>query len=293
LIRDLGLPGFDLWVAKRASTGFNSAWFDRLRGITGSKYLTSDSTGAEAWDGNITSVEQSDMSGIKVTKSINYGYVDSASPTYVWWGFKRAPGFFDVVCDMGTGSAHTVSHGLGVTPELIIRKSRSHTENWQVYVSALGATKYLRLADNNGKYTATNRWNDTSPTSSVFTVGTDTSVNGNTYTFVSYLFATRAGISKVGSYTGNGSNQTINCGFSAGARFILIKRTDSTGDWFVWDSVRGIATGNDPHLSLNSTAAEVTTDDSIDPDNSGFIVNQLSATNINVTNGTYIFLAIA
>ena len=94
-------------------------------------------------------------------------------------------------------------------------------------------------------------------------------------------------------YTGNGSTQTIDCGFSTGARFVLIKRTDSIGDWYVWDSARGIAPANDPHLSLNTAAAEVTTDDSIDPASVGFSVNQVAATNINVTGGSYIFLAIA
>ena len=117
--------------------------------------------------------------------------------------------------------------------------------------------------------------------------------NASAATYVAYLFATLAGISKVGSYTGNGSSLTINCGFTTGARFILIKRTDSTGDWYMWDTVRGIIAGNDPHLSLNTTAAEVTSDDSIDPDTSGFIVNQLAATNVNVTSATYIFLAYA
>jgi hypothetical protein len=73
----------------------------------------------------------------------------------------------------------------------------------------------------------------------------------------------------------------------------MIKRTDSTGDWYVWDTARGIVSGNDPHLSLNTTVAEVTTDDTIDPDNSGFIVNQVAATNVNVNAATYIFLAIA
>lgn len=110
---------------------------------------------------------------------------------------------------------------------------------------------------------------------------------------VAYLFASLAGISKVGSYAGNGASQTINCGFATGARFILIKRTDAAGDWYVWDSVRGIVAANDPHLSLNTTAAEVTTDDSVDPDASGFIVNQVAATNINVSGASYIFLAIA
>ena len=101
------------------------------------------------------------------------------------------------------------------------------------------------------------------------------------------------GVSKVGSYTGNGSSQTINCAFTTGARFVLIKRTDSTGGWLVWDSARGIVAGNDPYLALNSTAAQVTSDDSVDTDNTGFVVNQVAASNINVNAATYIFLAIA
>jgi hypothetical protein len=137
-----------------------------------------------------------------------------------------------------------------------------------------------------------NNWAGVYPEATRIAVN-DTDVNTNSNTYVTYLFATKAGISKVGSYTGNGSSQTINCGFSAGARFILIKRTNSTGDWYVWDSARGIVAANDPHLSLNTAAAEVTTDDSVDPASSGFIVNQVAATNINVTSATYIYLAIA
>jgi hypothetical protein len=118
-------------------------------------------------------------------------------------------------------------------------------------------------------------------------------INSNTSTYIAYLFASLDGVSKVGSYTGNGSSQNIACGFSNGARFVMIKRTDSTGDWYIWDTERGIVTGNDPHLSLNSTLAQVTSDDSIDPYSTGFTVNQVSATNINVSSGEYIFLAIA
>jgi hypothetical protein len=73
----------------------------------------------------------------------------------------------------------------------------------------------------------------------------------------------------------------------------MVKCTSATGDWFVWDTARGIVAANDPHLSLNTTAAEVTTDDSVDPYSAGFTVNQVAATNINVTSATYIFLAIA
>jgi 6-phosphogluconolactonase (cycloisomerase 2 family) len=130
-------------------------------------------------------------------------------------------------------------------------------------------------------------------TSTTFTVAGAYNVSGQTY--IAYLFATLASTSSVGSYTGDGtSSQIINCGFSSGSRFIMVKRTDVAGDWFVWDSTRGInASGNSPHLSWNTTAAEVTTDASVAPSNSGFIVKQVSATNINVNGGTYIYIAFA
>jgi hypothetical protein len=136
-------------------------------------------------------------------------------------------------------------------------------------------------------------WNNTDPTSTVFSVGTNSTVNASGGTYVAYLFASCPGVSKVGSYTGNGSSQTINCAFTTGSRFVMIKRTDSTGDWYVWDSARGIVAGNDPYLALNSTAAEVTSNDSVDTDNTGFVVNQVAASNVNVNGATYIFLAIA
>ena len=118
-------------------------------------------------------------------------------------------------------------------------------------------------------------------------------VNSNGKSYINYLFATLDGVSKCGKYIGNGSSQTINCGFSAGAKYVLIKRTDATGDWHVWDSARGIVAGNEPYFRLNIAGGEITNNDSVDPHNSGFIVNQLSATNINVSSGTYIFYAIA
>lgn len=214
------------------------------------------------------------------------------------WAFRRASGFFDVVCYTGTGVARTVNHNLGVAPELMIVKRRSgNTGEWGIYCSLLVSpiNSYLQMNRGISKQTQTNLWSNI--TTSTFGYGSGNPAwgdfNAPDGTYVAYLFATLAGISKVGSYTGNGTSQTIACGFTTGARFIMIKRTDSTGDWYVWDSVRGIVSANDPHLSLNTTVAEVTTDDSVDPDNSGFIVNQVAATNINVTSATYIFLAIA
>jgi hypothetical protein len=210
------------------------------------------------------------------------------------WMFRRAPGFFDVVAYTGTGATPTViSHNLKVVPEMMIIKSRTSNENWMVYHAALGNTSAMVLTTS-AVLTGLSTWNSTTPSATTFTLGggaNNGSQSGQNY--IAYLFASLPGISKVGSYTGNGSNQTINCGFTTGARFILIKRTDSTGDWYVWDTARGIVAGNDPFLELNTTDAEVTSDDSIDPDSSGFIVNQTATTNVNVSSASYIYLAIA
>jgi len=202
-----------------------------------------------------------------------------------------------VVCYTGTGSNRTISHDLSVIPELIIVKQRNAVRDWAVYANN-DNTDYLSFNLNSATIDLNTYWNDTSPTSSVFSVGTNVAVNGSGSTYIAYLFATLAGVSKVGSYTGNGTNQTITCGFTGGARFVMIKRISATGDWYIWDTARGIISGNDPHLSANMNAsfqndAEVTSDDSVDPDSSGFIVNQLSATNVNVSSASYIFLAIA
>jgi len=221
---------------------------------------------------------------------------NTSGQTYIADGFSRAPGFFDVVCYTGTGSATTQAHNLSVVPELMIVKARGpsgSSTQWRVYSSATGATQSARLNQTDAFGTNTAAWNSTAPTSSVFTVGTDTSTNEPAFTFVAYLFATCAGVSKVGSYTGNGTTQTINCGFTGGARFVLIKRTDSTGDWYVYDTARGMTTLTDPYLLLNSSAAESATLGSVTTVSTGFALNSTILAAINVSGGTYIFLAIA
>jgi hypothetical protein len=136
-------------------------------------------------------------------------------------------------------------------------------------------------------------WNNTTPTATQFTVGNDSSVNASGQTYVNYLFASCPGVSRVGSYTGTGTTQVINCGFTAGSRFVMIKRTDSTGDWYVWDSARGIVAGNDPYLLLNSTAAEVTNTDFVDTAATGFEISSTAPAAINASGGSFIFLAIS
>ena len=285
---DLAGKGGMVWIKCRtadATYGLHRL-FDTARGVT--KYLNSALTNAEATD--TKSVTSFSSTGFSLGFD---AYVNKSGNSFTSWTFRRAPGFFDVVCDIGTGAAHTVSHGLRAVPEILIRKGRSVGTQWEVYSAALANTEKLVLNSTAAKATDATAWNSTTPTASVFTVGTGANVNTSAAMYVTYLFASLPGISKVGTYTGNGTSQTINCGFTTGARFILIKRTDSTGDWYVWDTARGIVSANDPHLSLNTTALEVTTDDSIDPNSSGFIVNQVSATNINVSGATYLYLAIA
>ena len=265
--------------------------FDRLRGVT--KSLSTAQTQVEETNSGITDFSKQDgyVAGYGSWSAMNW----TNGSTEVYWNWKRAPSFFDVVAYTGIGGAgqDNVFHNLGVAPELVIIKSRSQSGQWDTL--SVHVNNWL----DNGRLNASSDFGANGGSGYLRTAPTDTkldigsSINDSGQTYIAYLFATLAGVSKVGSYTGNGSSQTINAGFTAGARFILIKRTDSTGDWYVWDTARGIVAGNDPHLSLNTTAAEVTTNDSIDPDSSGFIVNQIAATNINVSSAAYIYYAIA
>lgn len=216
----------------------------------------------------------------------------TASNSVVDYTFRRAPGFLDCVAFEGTGSARTIAHNLAAVPKMIIVKKRDSGESWSVYTEAYGNNKTLWLNDNSGGVTSTQRWNSTTPTDSVFSVGTDTGTNGSGGDYIAYLFGDVSGVSKVGSYTGTGSTINVDCGFTAGARFVLIKRYGGDGEWYVWDSARGINAGNDPYLELNTQAAEVTNTDYIDPLNAGFTVSTTNG-DLNASGGTYIFLAIA
>ena len=294
----IGFPPDLVFNRGRTSASDSTTVVDRLRGggstVGVTPVLRTALTNAEGTIGGLDF--SNNMDGFLLFDDGQANWSNSAY-TYINWNFRRAPGFFDVVCYTGNGaSGRTIAHNLGVAPEMMILKSRSDSGTnyqWFVYHKDIPPTPYATNLVLNGT-AAAYAWSEIIKTPTTTTFGINDSFgNTSAATYVAYLFATCAGVSKVGSYTGNGSSQTIACGFTAGSRFVMIKRTDSTGDWYVWDSARGIIAGNDPHLSLNTTVAEVTTDDSVDTDNSGFIVNQVAATNVNVTSATYIFLAIA
>lgn len=276
------------WLSFRAGLTGNAYVSDRLRAnstttTSSGLVLNTSSTGAE---NSVDSTQGWDNTGFQIASYWS-------SYDVVYWNFSRRPGFFDEVCYTGTGSARTVAHNLGVVPEMMIVKNRGTVVAWKVYDSTGGNTKFMELNDTAGYTTSSTIWNNTTPTSSVFTVGTGASVNQSGTGIVAYLFATCPGVSKVGSYTGNGTTQAIACGFTGGARFVMIKRTDSTGNWYVYDTARGMTTLTDPYLLLNSTAAEAATLGSVTTTTGGFTVNATILAAINTNAASYIFLAIA
>ena len=261
---------------------------DRLRGNLARILTTTTAAETTSFSDVVTGFG---MDGISVGADASISAVNGNTLTYINWFFKRAPGVFDVVCWTGDNTTNrSIPHQLSASPELVIWKNRTSTLNWAAYSSSLLTTDrlYLNLAD---AVLSTSALLTSVSSSDIVAASASGYVNASGSTYVAYLFATKAGISKCGSYTGNGSSLTLNMGFTTGARFFMVKRTDSTGDWYVWDTTRGIIAGNDGHLSLNTTAAEVTTNDSVDPDVTGLIVNQVAATNINVTSATYIYLS--
>ena len=273
----------DMLLGKSRTLGDSGVVTDRLRG-----FLSSNSNSSPSFFPALTNAETNqypDEYNVNNNSFTDGGYYNNYS--LVKYAWKRAPNYMDVVAYTGNSTAgRTVSHNLGVAPEMMWVKRRNSSALWAVYHKDLGNTKYIILQSTAAAGTLSTFWNDTSPTSTDFTVGTYTAVNGNADTFIAYLFATLAGISKVGSVTHSGTTN-VDCGFTSGARFVLLKRTDATGDWYVWDSERGIVSGNDPYLLLNTTGAEVTNTDYIDPLSSGFTITS------SFTAGDYIFYAVS
>jgi hypothetical protein len=294
-----------IWRARTGGTNnFNQGWWtvDRLRGM-----VSTPSTAGVNSRGLLTAFTDAESAGAPYSVINNTADLTSGTSLnvntapFLTYSFRRAPSVFDVVCYTGTGGVNRqVTHNLGVQPELYIVKRRNGAKGWFVGSTLLSGPSYymyldLNVAQSNGAG-ASDVWGTSFPTSSYFLVS-DTNAYNNTNTsgdtYVAYLFASCPGVSKVGSYTGTGTTQAINCGFTAGARFVLIKSTSTTGNWLVWDSARGIVAGNDPYLTLNTTAAEVTNTDWVDTAATGFELSNAGSNLANSNGATYIFLAIA
>jgi hypothetical protein len=271
----------DLFISaiRSSANGYTPAgfsWGDRVRGYGSSstKTINSSSTASEVED---------TMFPFGVS-----GYVWNAGGGFprITYRIKRAVGFFDIVGYKGTGAAQDVKHNLSVLPELILLKNR--TTNGMSWKFRYSAGEGNLTSDVAGGIFAL-----PSVSATTFSIGqfAGSDLNASGGDFVAYLFSTVLGISKIGTYLGNSSNRTIDCGFSAGARFVMIKRTDAAGDWYVFDTVRGITAseGTTPYILLNSAAAE--SYGGITSAAAGFALS--NTTSLNVNGATYIFLAIA
>lgn len=193
-----------------------------------------------------------------------------------------------------TGANGTLAHGLAQAPELVIAHARTTSQNWAVWHSLFISTEYAFLNSTAGKTTAGGAalWNSAVPTSTVVSVGTDTNTNWSTPNdYVMYCFHSVDGYSKVGYYVGNGSTDGafVWCGFRP--RWIMIKRADGTGGWYIYDTVRNTYNAVDKEILANSNAAEATSAD-IDILSNGFKL-RVTNTALNASSGQYIFLAIA
>ena len=274
----------DMFINKGYSTSTASFVQDRLRGPN--QYLSANTTG----------IEQT-ASDWKLDQMTGIGYATARNLSdRIGWMFRRAPSFFDEVCYTG-GITSNPSHNLGVTPEMYIVKCRSSgtsDRGWYVYHSSYDtANNYILMNSSAGLASLAGVWSS-GPTATTFGVENGYAVNDSGQTYVTYLFATCAGVSKVGEFSHlNGTATDVDCGFTSGARFILFKRYDDVGSWYVYDSARGIVSGNDPYLLLNSTAAEVTNTDYVDTYSAGFEISSTAPAAINASGGTFIFLAIA
>jgi len=200
---------------------------------------------------------------------------------------------FSVVTYTGTGANATVGHELGVAPDMVIIKRRDTTSNWQVRHTSIAVANSIQLNLTNAAASATTVWNSTAPTPTVFSIGTDATVNANTGTYVAYCFDAVAGYSAFGSYTGNGSNDGpfVYTGFRP--RYILFKRTDSTGNWYIYDSSRQTYNVMQLELYPDVSAAETNGGDTVDLLSNGFKLRTGAQAPKNANGGTFIYMAFA
>ena len=260
-----------VWLKKRNASDSHYLQ-DAVRGAT--KAIKSNSTDAEATDTD--SVTSFNSDGFSLGNSGGY---NSNTNTFVAWnwlagnssGSSNGDGSitstvsanttagFSIVSYTGTGSNATIGHGLGVAPSVIIVKPRnSSSEGFAMYHKSIASdaeTDFIRWDETNAAADNANYWNDTAPTSTVFSIGTDSATNGTTNN-IAYCFAEVKGYSKFGSYTGNGGNQFIYTGFKPA--FVIEKRSSNTSEWDVYDNKRNTFNSVTKVLKPNANDAEAT-----------------------------------
>ena len=297
-------PGW-VWIKARNGAGYSHQLFDQVRGAT--KRIFSDATSAEATTADTLTSFDSDGFSLGGQVAVN-----QTGKNMVAWQWKangagssnedgattstasaNTTSGFSIVKWTGTGANTTLGHGLGVAPQMILVKNLADADSWVVYHEDVGATKGLTLNTNAAPTTASTFFNNTAPTSSVFSVGSGGRTNGSSDGMIAYCFAEIPGYSSFGSYTGNGSTNgpMIYTGFKPA--FVLMKKTSGTANWIMYDATRdpdnfvnkriytNLSNAEDPHAS----------NDHVDFLSNGF--KQRSAGTVINASGTYIYMAFA
>ena len=298
-----------VWTKVRSHADSHSLQ-DSVRGA--GKTIYSDANDAEYTDS--TAITSFDSDGYTLGTQ---GNVNLNTRTFVSWNWKAETSFsndasatsvgtidstgsvnttagFSIISYTGTGSVGTVAHGLGVTPKMIIFKNRSTASNWLVYHEDVGNTKNLYLDATNAEHDRSDTFNDTSPTSSVFTVGT-ADLNTDGHSIIAYCFSEIKGYSKFGSFTGNASTDGpfLYTGFKP-AYFLVKNASDGSANWQVWDNKTSPFNEVQAHLYPNTTGAEVTNSGY---NNCDFLSNGIKVTedngDFNGSGNTVIWMAFA
>jgi hypothetical protein len=294
-----------VWIKSR-SAATDHALYDSVRG-------------AQArLESNTTDAEVTSDSGVTAFNTAGFtlgtlAQVNTNTATYAAWTWDagsstvtntagtissqvraNASAGFSVVTYTGTGANATVGHGLGVAPGMVIVKRRDATANWQVRHTSIAAASSIQLNLTNAAASAATVWNSTAPSSTVFSIGTDATVNSSAATYVAYCFAPVAGYSAFGSYTGNGSADGPMVFTNMRPRWIMIKRTNSAFNWLIYDAARNTYNLTDLYLAPNLSSAEAIggSSDSVDLVSNGFKIRGSGAA-LNASGGNYIYACFA
>jgi len=290
-----------VWLKARNQADYHYS-LDAVRGVT--KCIFQNDTSAESTFAD--SLKSFDSDGFTLGTS---GDLNASSQTMASWNWKAngagssntdgsitstvsantTSGFSIVKWTGNSTSGATVGHGLGVVPKMIIVKTTARTGNWVTYHHTLGATKYLELNNTGAVGTSTAAWNDTSPTSSVFSLGSWSNTNDNGYGMIAYCFAEKTGYSKFGSYVGNNNadGTFVYTGFKPA--WIMIKQTSDTNQWFIFDNKRNTFNPETLYIQANTSDGD-NAFTSLDFTSNGF---KFLTSNAAFNNGSYIYMAFA
>ena len=287
-----------------STSASGTRWFDRLRGnyISINSYTANAETDLSSTPYDLALIGQPNSKDylLKSNGNVNASGVNN----YVDWIWTRRKKVFDVVHYVGNGANRTIPHSLDAVPEFIITKAQNNTfgNAYGMFIEYVGplapsatTTGYGRLdtADGQAAWSSYDMFGN-KPTKTEFSLSSYVGQNNTGFNYSAFLWSNLAGVCDIGTYTGNGSDQYIDCGFSSGVRWLFITGKSATYNrsW-VFDTTRGITTGVSPAWAWGDNIAEHTTDDAVDPSNAGFRVIKKTTVNVNELNEVYYYVAIA